>query len=93
VHPDARGKGVLTEALGMLVDCAFAPADKGGLGLRRLSLSTAASNSASRYGAEKAGFTHIATHPAAFPSGDSGFEDETVYARLNPHWTELSTAD
>jgi RimJ/RimL family protein N-acetyltransferase len=87
VHPDARGRGVLTEALGMLVECAFRPKGEGGLGLRRLSLSTAGSNKASRYGAEKAGFTHVATHPEAFPTGESGFEDETIYQRINPDWT------
>ncbi len=88
VHPDARGKGVLTEALGMLIDCAFTPKEKGGLGLRRLSLSTAGSNKASRYAAEKAGFTHVATLPDSFPTGRSGFEDETIYAQVNPHWAE-----
>lgn len=87
VHPDARGKGVLTEALGMVVDRAFTEKEKGGLGLRRLSLGTAASNTASRYGAEKAGFAHVATLPDAFPSGETGFEDETVYAIVNPRWT------
>ena len=93
VHPAARGKGVLTEALGMLVDCAFADKKRGGLGLRRLSLSTAASNKASRHAAEKAGFAHVASHPESFPTGESGFEDETIYALVNPNWTELSTAD
>jgi len=93
VHPEARGKGVLTEALGMVVDCAFTDKKKGGLGLRRLSLSTAASNKASRHAAEKAGFTHVATHPESFPTGESGFEDETIYARINQSWTDLSTTD
>lgn len=88
VHPAARGKGVLTEALGLLVECAFAPKDKGGLGIRRLSLSTAGSNKASRYAAEKVGFVHVATLPESFPTGESGFEDETIYAQTNPNWTE-----
>lgn len=88
VHPAARGKGVLTEALGLLVDCAFTSKDKGGLGIRRLSLSTAGSNKASRYAAEKAGFTYVASLPESFPSGESGFEDETIYAQINPNWTE-----
>ncbi|MGB3444446.1 MAG: GNAT family N-acetyltransferase [Actinophytocola sp.] len=92
VHPEARGRGVLTEALRMLADCAFTDKKKGGLGLRRLSLSTAASNKASRHGAEKAGFTHVASHPESFPTGESGFEDETIYALVNPNWSELSTA-
>ncbi|MFC4854780.1 GNAT family N-acetyltransferase [Actinophytocola glycyrrhizae] len=93
VHPDARGKGVLTEALRALVECSFTDRKKGGLGLRRLSLGTAASNTASRHGAEKAGFTHVASLPESFPTGAAGFEDEVVYALVNPNWTELSTAD
>lgn len=87
VHPSARGRGVLTEALGMLVSWAFRPKDEGGLGLRRLSLGTAVSNKASRHAAEKAGFTHVATFPEAFPIGPTGFDDEAAYQRLNPSWT------
>lgn len=82
VHPSARGRGVLTEALGMVVDWAFRPG-----GLRRVWLATAASNAASRHAAETAGFTHIASEPEAFPTGESGFEDSVIYHRLNPHWT------
>lgn len=86
VHPSARGRGVLTEALGLVVDWAFLPVTDGGPGLRRLSLGTAAGNTASRHAAEKAGFTHVATEPAAFPSGESGFEDSVTYHQLNQHW-------
>ncbi len=88
VHPEARGKGVLTEALGMLVEWSFRSPKDGGQGLRRLSLGTAASNKASRYGAESAGFTHVATLPSAFTTGESGFDDETIYQRVNPAWRE-----
>lgn len=87
VHPSRRGQGVLTEALGMLVEWSFRHKDQGGLGLRKLSLGTAASNKASRHGAEKAGFTHVATLPDGFPAGERGtFDDETVYQQLNPAW-------
>jgi RimJ/RimL family protein N-acetyltransferase len=86
VHPEARGKGVLTEALGMLVEWSFRPKKEGGQGLRRLSLDTAESNKASRYGAEKAGFTHVATLPEAFPTGETTFEGSATYHRLNPAW-------
>jgi [ribosomal protein S5]-alanine N-acetyltransferase len=86
VHPSARGKGVLTEALGMLVEWAFRDKEKGGLGLRRLRLDTAVTNKASRHGAEKAGFTHVATEPGAFRIGDGTFTDEAVYHQLNPAW-------
>jgi len=85
VHPDSRGKGVLTEAMTMVVDWAFSPT---GLGRRRLLLTTAGSNKASRYAAEKAGFTLAATIPEAFPTGDDGFEDTVIYQQLNPLWTE-----
>lgn len=86
VHPERRGKGVLTEALGMLVDWSFRHKKEGGAGLRRLALDTATSNKASRYGAEKAGFIHVATHPEAFPTGEAGFEGAAIYHRLNPAW-------
>jgi ribosomal-protein-alanine N-acetyltransferase len=88
VHPDARGRGVLTDALGVVTEFAFRATDQGGLGLRRLKLGTAASNKASRHAAEKAGFIHVATEPAGFPSGESGFEDETLYHQLNPSWKD-----
>lgn len=86
VHPDARGRGVLTEALRLVVEWSFRPAEEGGLGKRRLSLSTAASNKASRYAAEQVGFVHIGTEPMAFTTGEDGFEDTVVYHRLNPAW-------
>jgi RimJ/RimL family protein N-acetyltransferase len=85
VHPDARGRGVLTEAMAMVVDWAFGP---NSINRRRLLLTTAASNKASRHAAEKAGFTLAATIPEAFPTGEHGFEDTVVYQQLNPQWTE-----
>jgi RimJ/RimL family protein N-acetyltransferase len=88
VHPAARGRGVLTDALGIVTEFAFRDTDQGGLGLRRLKLGTAASNKASRHAAEKAGFIHIMTEPEGFPSGDSGFEDETTYHQFNPSWKD-----
>jgi [ribosomal protein S5]-alanine N-acetyltransferase len=87
VHPESRGRGVLTEALDLVVEWAFRPVADGGAGFRRLSLNTAASNAASRHAAEKAGFTHVATEPASFPSGESDFDDSVTYHQLNPHWT------
>jgi RimJ/RimL family protein N-acetyltransferase len=88
VHPDARGRGVMTEALGLVTEFAFRSVADGGLGLRRLKLGTAASNKASRHAAEKAGFVHYATEPEGFPSGAAGFEDEALYHQLNPSWAD-----
>lgn len=88
VHPSRRGEGVLTEALGVVVEWAFRSTEKGGLGLRRLGLGTAVTNKASRYAAEKAGFVHVATLPQAFSTGETGYSDEAIYQQMNPDWTE-----
>lgn len=87
MHPDSRGRGVMTDALKLVAEWAFRPVEEGGLGKRRLSMRTAGSNMASRYAAERAGFVHVATEPEAFPTGASGFEDSLIYHRLNPRWT------
>jgi RimJ/RimL family protein N-acetyltransferase len=86
IHPDSRGRGLLTEALVALVDWVFRPVADGGLGKRRITISTAATNTASRHAAEKAGFTHVSTHPSAFTIGTTGFDDEVLYQLLNPTW-------
>jgi len=91
VHPDSRGRGVLRSALALVVEWAFRPVAEGGLGKRRLSLTTALSNKASRYAAEQSGFEHVGTVPSAFTSGDEGFEDEAIYQRVNPNWTTSFT--
>ena len=91
VHPDSRGKGVVREALATVTEWAFRSVAEGGLGKRRLTLTTAMSNSASRYAAEQAGFEHVATEPAAFTTGEDGFDDMATYARVNPNWTTEST--
>ena len=87
IHPDARGKGVVTEALRALVAWVFSPRENGGFGKRRITISTAASNKASRYAAEQAGFTHIATIPTGFTIGPDGFDDEVLYQIVNQNWT------
>ena len=86
IHPDARGRGYLTETLIGLADWIFRPAAEGGLGKRLITISTAATNLASRHAASQAGFTHTATHPLSFPIGPTDFDDEVLYQRLNPTW-------
>lgn len=86
MHPDSRGHGYLTEALGALTDWVFRPVPAGGFGKRLITISTACSNAASRHAASQAGFTHTATHPQSFPIGTSGFDDEAIYQLLNPDW-------
>lgn len=56
-HPDARGRGIVSEAVDLVIPHAFAPVADGGLGRHRLQIGAAWSNSASRHVAERAGFT------------------------------------
>lgn len=58
-HPDARGRGVVTEAVRLARDHAFTPTSGGGLGRTLLILGAAADNPASRSIAERAGFRLI----------------------------------
>ena len=56
-HPDARGRGIVAEAVELVVAHAFTPVADGGLGRHRLQIGAAWTNRASRRVAEHAGFT------------------------------------
>lgn len=86
IHPDARGRGVLTEALRALTEWTFRPVSEGGFGKRCITIATAASNAASRHAATQAGFTHIATVPTGFPLTPTEFDDDVLYQLTNPAW-------
>jgi RimJ/RimL family protein N-acetyltransferase len=58
-HPDARGRGVVGEAVRLVLGHAFTPLSGGGLGRHRVQLGSAWSNAASRAVAERAGFTRL----------------------------------
>ncbi|MGD7787909.1 GNAT family N-acetyltransferase [Propionibacteriaceae bacterium Y1700] len=76
VYPSARGRGVAGAATRLAVDHAFAPADKGGLGLRRLVAETAADNSASIRVLTTLGFTRWGHEKGAVaPDGSIGPAD------------------
>jgi RimJ/RimL family protein N-acetyltransferase len=81
VHPAARGRGVATEAVRLMVAHAFAPIADGGLGLRRLVLAHAAGNDASRAVATRNGFAPYGVERAAGRLGDGTFADL--------HWYDL----
>lgn len=84
VHPDARGSGVATEAVQLMIRHAFAAEADGGLGLRRLVLAHADGNEASRVVAERAGFTHWGTASRAERLGDDSWVDLHWYELLAP---------
>lgn len=55
-HPDARGRGVVQQALRLLIEHAFRPVEHGGLGLGRLRLGAGDGNLASQHVARSCGF-------------------------------------
>lgn len=75
-HPDARGRGVMTEALQVAAAWALGP---DGLGLTQLSLLAAAGNAASNQVAEKAGFRRGGRERQAELLGDGTVDDLVSY--------------
>ncbi len=83
-HPAARGRGVMTEAVRLVVGHAFTGTDAGGLGVRRLQLGTGAGNTASQHVARRAGFVEVGRHRAAERLGDGSFADAIWFDLLAP---------
>ncbi len=82
LHPEGRGRGLMTNALRLATGHAFAPGEAGGLGLRRLVLYAGAGNAASRGVAARAGFAQTGLAPAAEPLGDGTFDGQVAFHRL-----------
>lgn len=78
VHPDARGRGVGTEAVRLAVRHAFLDIADGGLGLSKLRLVSAVDNTASRRVAEANGFREIGVERAGTRCRD-GSHDAMLY--------------
>ncbi|HET7475577.1 MAG TPA: GNAT family N-acetyltransferase [Dermatophilaceae bacterium] len=70
LRPSARGRGVMVEAVEVLLDHLFAPREGGGLGLRRVTATTEEGNTASLRVMHRAGMTEVARLPEAVPSAD-----------------------
>ena len=81
-HPDARGRGVMTAAVGLAIEHAFTPVAAGGLGRRRLTLLAAEGNKSSRHVAVANGFTLTGTQRAATPLRDGSYADLLMYDLL-----------
>jgi RimJ/RimL family protein N-acetyltransferase len=81
-HPDARGRGVMTEACGLVVRHAFVPLEDGGLGLRKVLVCAAESNSASRRVIETNGFVATGREREGIELRDGSFDDSIVYDLL-----------
>lgn len=80
-HPDARGRGLTTEAVRAAIRHAFDPE---GLDRRRLVLYAAASNDASNAIATSVGFTRYGTQRAAERLGDGSYDDLHGYEVRRP---------
>ncbi|MBD8871073.1 GNAT family N-acetyltransferase [Nocardioides donggukensis] len=79
-HPAGRGRGVTTRAVRALAGHAFRERPAG-LGMRRLYLLTAATNTGAIRVAERAGFAHVGTERKGALVAD-GFVDNVVYDLL-----------
>lgn len=84
VHPAARGAGVATEAVQLMVRHAFTGQVDGGLGLRRLILGRGEGNVASEKVAERAGFRRFGVEHLAERLGDGSWADLHWYELLAP---------
>lgn len=84
-HPDARGRGVMSEAVELALAHAYASRDDGGLGRHRVQLGASWNNTASRRVAERAGFTqvgHFRLDGVVGVDADQVLEDGAWYDRL-----------
>jgi RimJ/RimL family protein N-acetyltransferase len=75
-HPEARGRGLMTEAVGLVT----AHAQAAGLA-QSIMIRCAATNTASRHVAEAAGYVQIGVLPASEPLADGSVADLVLYAR------------
>lgn len=84
-HPDARGRGVMTAAVRLVVDHAFRADAAGGLGRVRLTLGTADGNTASQHVARQAGFRECGRQRSADRLADG--------SRVDAVWFDLLATD
>lgn len=82
MHPDARGRKVMSTAVQLVVEHAFRPVEDGGLGRRRLVLRCADVNTASAHVAEANGFTQVANERVADPRRDGTYDNLFTYDLL-----------
>jgi [ribosomal protein S5]-alanine N-acetyltransferase len=81
-HPKARGRGVMTEAVGLAAHHAFRATADGGLGLRRLQIGASVDNAASRRVAQANSFAEVGRHRGAERLGDGTYTDLIWYDTL-----------
>jgi len=90
-HPDARGRGVITEAVGIVVRHAFTPAGEEGLSLDRVFLRAAPTNPASQQVARSNGFTEFGRARRSERLGDGSLVDMELFDLLRDEWELRAT--
>ena len=91
-HPEARGRGVMSEACGLVVRHGFVPADDGGLGLRRIMVFAAVGNTASRRVIEGNGFVRTGTERRGTELRDGSLTDTACYDLLAEEYAGTASA-
>ena len=85
-HPDARGRGVTSEAVGLLIRHAFIDVEDGGLGFSRLTLKAAATNLASQHIARTNGMSEYGRERRSEVLGDGSPDDLVLFDLLRDEW-------
>ena len=75
-HPEARGRGMITEAVRLVTGYAESSGRVDSIMIR-----SAVGNRASRHVAEAAGYRQMGTQPASEPLGDGTLSDLVLYSR------------
>jgi RimJ/RimL family protein N-acetyltransferase len=88
-HPDARGRGVMSEAVRLCVRHAFIASEDGGLGRARLRLNAAVGNSGSQRIARVNGFVEVGRDRRAEPLGDGTSVDLVRFDQLADEWNAV----
>jgi RimJ/RimL family protein N-acetyltransferase len=83
-HPEARGRGVMTEATRLVARHTLLPLDVGGLGHHRVALRAAAGNVASNRVAERAGLVRCGLARQADLLRNGSRDDHVLYELLAP---------
>ncbi|QWZ06840.1 GNAT family N-acetyltransferase [Nocardioides panacis] len=91
-HPDARGRGVMSEGCALAVRHAFASADDGGLGLQRLQVSAAEGNAASQRVIAANGFVRTGRERRSLRLGDGSLTDCVTYDLLAEEYAGTASA-
>lgn len=89
VHPDARGRGVATEATRLVLRHALLPTEVGGLGLARVTAHAAVANVASRGALARSGMTEVGVEHLGTRTRD-GLADAVLFEVLSPASPEQS---